>query len=196
MISIKIRSQYFIITQSQKVNLRTESMLNRTYFCYNIVFIGYIPMFPLFKKPKRAAITLALKVELPKKVELEDLLKSIEQRDEQINFDFMELSLSQIERIALAFSSVPDNSPIKITFREVFTNPRFEGSEKLFLLWDAIKFKVQEVRWEGNKFYTGFLKHIKEDAEKNPEITARNQFHNCDHTPSPRHKESSLSPKM
>jgi hypothetical protein len=156
-------------------------------------------MFPLFKEPypsKRPRITLGLTVQIPKKIELKDILKSIENNEEQINIDFIALSHQDIRRIAHAFEAVPNNSPMKIRVREVFTNPRLEGNEKLILFWDAIKYKVQEILWDGNKFYKSFLKHLTQDIEKNPTITARNQFLRCDQTASPYHKPAGEEPSL
>lgn len=135
-------------------------------------------------RPRIPSIAQGLTVNIPARPKLDAVLESIKNRAEVIDMYSLLLSHEDIQRIVLAFSSVPAHSKITLKINELFTNPHSERYEDLILFWDAVKYKVQEIIWNGNRFYNKFFIYVRDDINKDSEIKVDNKFINCDRTDS------------
>lgn len=137
-------------------------------------------------RPRIPSIAQGLTVNIPARPKLDTVLESIKNGAEVIDMYSLLLTHEDIQRIVLAFSSVPAHSKITLKINELFTNPHSERYEDLILFWDAVKYKVQEIIWNGNRFYNKFFIYISDDIKKDSEIKVDNKFINCDRTDSTR----------
>ncbi|MDR3442412.1 MAG: hypothetical protein P4L65_05285 [Legionella sp.] len=135
-------------------------------------------------RPERPARTQSLTVSIPQRPTLGAVLERINKREEFIELYSLLLTSEDIQRIVAALALVPSNSKMTIKVSELFINPHNEDYKDLLLFWDAVKYKVEKVIWNGNKFYSKFINHLKNDIKTDAKITATNEFLCCDRTDS------------
>lgn len=133
---------------------------------------------------ERPALAQSLTVSIPQRPTLSAVLERINKREEFIELYSLLLTSEDMQRIVAALALVPSNSKMTIKVSELFTNPRSEDYKDLISFWDAVKYKVEKVIWNGNKFYNKFISHLKNDIETDAKITATNEFLCCDRTDS------------
>ena len=136
------------------------------------------------RRPERPALPQSLTVSIPQRPRLDTVLERINRREEFIELYSLLLTAEDMQRIVAAFALVPPHSKMIIKVSEIFTNPHSEDYKDLILFWDAVKYKVEKVIWNGNKFYSKFISHLNNDIKTDTKITAANEFLCCDRTDS------------